>query len=408
MSSASSAAQSSASSASSVSSELRNKFSDSGVLLGALDGITRWRPFALLVMTFVACGLISAALGASAAMLFGRSGVFSAIVGLLGTLMVAFTALVGVNGVGILLSDDVWERPPRGIKDALQVSLLTSHRLILILLLEGALFLAYLMVLAVLLFLCKIPAVGPLLYAIIVPIGAILSGVVLFGLVYVAIPLAAPAVWNGASVIGALAMLKEVVRHRLLFVVVLTLLLGLLLVVVGGLIAAVVGGGTSMILGLSATIIGASMDPGAVFSVFSGVGRSGGGYAWALGFGMATLFLFATAPVILVGMKGAALIQRAAIAGLSLAEAEETIAQKMNEMKKRSQEAKEQVKVKVAAAQATVKASSNANSNADSRTASPLAQEVQQTPSAPMTCPGCGAGVSESDVFCGNCGNKLK
>ena len=402
MSSSSSVAQSS------VSSELRNKFSDAGILLGALDGITRWRPFTLLVMTFVACGLISAALGASVAMLFGRSGIFSAIVGLLGTLMIGFTALVGVNGVGILLSDDVWERPQRGIKDALLVSLLTSHRLILILLLEGVLFLAYLMVLAILLFLCKIPVVGPLLYAFIVPIGAILSGVVLFGLVYVAIPLAAPAVWNGASVMGALAMLKEVVRHRLLFVVVLTLLLGLLLVVVGGLIVAVVGGGTSMILGLSATIIGASMDPGAVFNVFSGFGRSGGGYTWALGFGMATLFLIATAPVILVGMKGVALIQRAAVTGLSLAEAEENIAHKMNEMKKRSQEAKEQAKVKMSAAQAAVKVSSNANSSFDSMASSAPVQEMPQVPPTQANCPGCGAGVGESDIFCGSCGNKLK
>lgn len=403
MSSPSSAAQPS------VSSELRNKFSDSGVLLGALDGMTRWRPFVLLVMTFVACGLISAALGASVAMLFGRSGVFSAIVGLLGTLMIGFTALVGVNGVGILISDDVWERPQRGIKDALRVSLLTSHRLILIFLLEGILFLAYLMALAILLFLCKIPALGPLLYAFIVPIGAIVSGVVLFGLVYVAIPLAAPAVWNGASVMSALAMLKEIVRHRLLFVVVLTLLLGLLLVVVGGLIAAVVGVGTSMMMGLSATIIGAAMDPGAVFNVFSGSGRSvGGSYAWALGFGMATLFLIATAPVILVGMKGAALIQRAAVTGLSLAAAEEDIAQKMNEMKKRSQEAKEQVKVKMAAAQAAVKASSNAKTNSDSSASSAPAQEMPQTPPAQTTCPGCGAGIGESDIFCGSCGNKLK
>ena len=400
MSSPSAAAQSS------VSSELRNKLSDSGLILGALDGITRWRPFALLVMTFVACGLISAVFGWSAAMLFGRSGVFSAIVGLLGTLVVGITALVGVNGVGILLSDDVWERPQRGIKDALRASLLTSHRLILIFLLEGVLFLAYLMVLATLLFLCKIPGVGPLLYAFIVPIGAVVSGIVLFGLIYVAIPLAAPAVWNGASVMSALAMFKEVVRHRLLFVVVLTLLLGLLLVVVGGLIAAVIGGGTSMIMGLSATIIGASMDPGAVFNLFSGFGRGGGSYTWALGFGMATLFLVAIAPVILIGMKGAALIQRAAITGLSLAEAEEKIAHTMNEMKKRSQEAKEQAKVKMSAAQAAVQISSNAHSNSGAGSA-PV-HEMPQTVPAQTTCPGCGAGVGESDMFCGSCGNKLK
>ena len=228
---------------SSVSSELRNKLNDSGTLLGALDAITRWRPFALLVTAFVACGVISAVFGGAAAMLFQHSGVFSAIVGLLGTLVVGITALVGINGAGILLSDDVWERTQRGCKDALLASLFTSHRLILILLLEGLLFIGYLIVLAILLFVCKIPAIGPILYAVIFPFGAILSGVLLFGLVYVAIPLAAPAVWNGSGVMSTLAMIKEVVRHRLLLVAVMTLFLGLLLFVVGGIIAIVFGGG---------------------------------------------------------------------------------------------------------------------------------------------------------------------
>lgn len=394
----------SSSAQSSVSSELRNKLNDSGTLLGALDAVARWRPFVLLVTVFVACGMISAVFGGTAAMLFQRSGVLSAVVGLLGTLVVGITALIGINAAGILLSDDVWERPQRGCKDALLLSLFTSHRLILILLLEGLLFLGYLIVLAILLFLCKIPGVGPLLYAIIFPVGAILTGLVLFGLFHVAIPLAAPAVWNGAGVMSALAMIKEVVRHRLLFVVIMTLLLGLLLIVVGGIIAVVVGSGASMILGLSATIIGASMDPGALFGAFSGFGRSGGSYSWAMGFGMATLFLVATTPVILVGMKGAAIIQRAAVTGLSLAEAEEGIARKMEEMKRRTQEAREQVKIKVAVAQAAAQVSANSSPKADSA----ATQEVSQVPHALTTCPDCSAGVSESDLFCGSCGHKLK
>ena len=337
-------------------------------------------------------------------MLFGHSGVFSAIVGLLGTLAVGIIALVGVNGVGILISDDVWERPQREIKDAFRVSLRTSHRLILIFLLEGILFLAFLLALAILLFLCKIPGIGPLLYAFVFPIGAILSGVVLSGLLYVAIPLAAPAIWNGASVVSALAMLKEIVRRRLLFVLVMTLLLGLLLIVLGGLIALIVGGGMSIMMGLSASVIGASMDPGAAFNSFAGFGRSGGSYTWALGFGVATLFLVAGAPVILVGMKGAALIHRAAVSGLSLAQAEEEIARKMDEMKKRSQEAKAQVKEKMVAAQAAAKGSNNANSKLDS---APL-EETPQVSAAPVICPACSVSVGESDLFCGGCGHKLK
>lgn len=159
-----------------------------------------------------------------------------------------------------------------------------------------------------------------------------------------------------------------------------------------------------MLLGLSATIIGASMDPGVLFGVLSGYGRSGGNYSWALGFGMATLFLIATTPVVLVGLKGAAIIQRAAVNGLSLAEAEEEIARKVNEMKKRTQDAREQVKARTVAAQAQEQASASSSP----QTESAAVQELPQDPLTPMVCPRCSACIGESDLFCGSCGHKLE
>lgn len=384
----------------SVSSELRNRLTESGSLLGALDAITRWRPFALLIMTFLACVVIAALFAGIGAGLARQSMGLVAFVGFVGMLLVAVTALIGVNGAGIMLSDDVWARPQRGIKAALLVSLFTSHRLVLILLLEGLILILYLLVLAVLLFLCKIPGVGPLLYAVIFPLGAILTGVVLFALVYVAIPLAAPAVWSGSTVINAVAMLKEVARHRLLFVVVMTILLGLLVMVVGGIIGGVVSSGSAMTLGISAGIVGASMDITAALGMFSGYGGQGSGYAWALGFGAATLFLVATTPVMLVGMKGAAIIHQAAVTGLSLAEAEEELMRGMDEVKKRAQEAKEQAKAQVAAAQA-------AATQAAANTKAPSTEQAPAVAPQPK-CPGCGTDIGEADVFCGNCGHKLK
>jgi len=385
----------------SVSSELRNKLTESSSLLGALDAITRWRPFVLLITTFLACVVIASLFAGVGAGLAKQSMGLAAFVGFVGMLLVAITALIGINGAGIMLSDEVWARPQRGIKAALLVSLFTSHRLVLILLLEGLIFVLYLVVLAILLFLCKIPGIGPVLYAVAFPLGAILTGVVLFALIYVAIPLAAPAVWSGATVMNAVAMLKEVALHRLLFVVIMTLLLGLLLMVVGGIIGGIVGSGTAITLGISAGIIGVSMDMMAIFGMFSGYGGQGSGYAWALSFGAATLFLVATTPVMLVGMKGAAIIHQAAVTGLSLAEAEEEISRGMAEVKKRAHEAKEQAKAQMAAAQA---AAAQAAANAKA-----TAPEQQAPTAAPQPkCPGCGANFGEADVFCGSCGHKLK
>lgn len=385
----------------SVSSELRNKLTESGSLLGALDAITRWRPFALLIMTFLACVAIASLFAGIGAGLARQSVGLAGFTGFIGMLMVAITALIGINGAGIMLSDDVWGRPERGIKAALLVSLFTSHRLVLILLLEGLIFVLYLVLLAILLFLCKIPGIGPVLYAVVFPLGSILTGAVLFALVYVAIPLAAPAVWGGATVMNAMAMLKEIARHRLLFAVIMTLLLGILLLVVGGIIGGIVGSGTTMTLGISTGIVGTSMDMTAILGMFSGYGGGhGSGYAWALGFGSATLFLLATTPVMLVGMKGAAIIHQAAVAGLSLAAAEEEISRGVAEMKKRAQEAKEQARAQMTAAQAAAaQAATNVKENSTEQQASVIAPKSR--------CPSCGADIAETDVFCGGCGHKL-
>ncbi len=386
----------------SVSSELRSKLTESGSLLGALDAITRWRPFVTLVMTFLACVVISLLFAGIGAGLLSQSVGLANFVELIGMLLVAVTALIGINGVGIMLSDDVWGRPQRGIKAALLVSLFTSHRLVLILLVAGLVFVLYLVVLAILLFLCKIPGIGPVLYAVVLPLGAVLTGIVLFALVYLVIPLAAPAVWSGATVMSTVSMLKEVALHRLLFVVIMTFLLGLLLTVVAGILVGILGSGTAMTLGISAGIIGTSQDFAAVLDIFSGQGGRGGDYAWAFGFSAATLLLFVSSVVMLVGMKGAAIIHQAAVTGLSLAQAEEEITRGMDEVKRRAQELKEQAKIQMAAAQA---AASQAAVNAKAASA-----EQQQAPTAAFQpkCPGCGATIGESDVFCGSCGHKLK
>ena len=65
-------------------------------------------------------------------------------------------------------------------------------------------------------------------------------------------------------------------------------------------------------------------------------GRSGSGYLWSLGFGAAVLFLLGVTPGMLVGMKGAAIIHRAAIADLSLAETEQAMRDKLGEVQRRA------------------------------------------------------------------------
>lgn len=370
------------------SADLRNNLSQSSSLLGALDAVTQWRPFAVLIMTFLACAVISAAFGGLTMSLLGSSNGMAAFVGFLGMLITFSIGLVGVNAAGILVSDGVWGRVQRSISQAVLVSLFTSHRLLLVLLFEGLLFLAYLLALGVLLMVCKIPGIGPLLFAIVYPLGALLSGVMLFGLLYVAIPLAAPAIWSGSTATSALVMLKEIARHRLIMAVVMSLMLGLLMVVVSGIVFGIVGSGVGITLGISAGIVGVSMDFGNFMGMMGGSG--GSGYVWALGLGSTILFLVAAIPVVLVGMKGAAIIHHTAIAGLSLREAEDKVNQQLQAAKERAQE----IKTQVAASAATAAAA------AQQATA-------KEMPSSP-TCHICSAAVTDADLFCGGCGHKLK
>ena len=371
-----------------ASADLRNNLSHSSSLLEALNAVTQWRPFAVLAMSFLACAVISAAFGGLTMSLIGSSNGMAAFVGFLGMLITFSIGLVGMNAAGILVSDAVWGRVQRSILQAVLVSLFTSHRLLLVILFEGLLFLSYLLALGVLLMLCKIPGIGPLLFAIVYPLGALLSGVMLFGLLYVAIPLAAPAIWSGSTATSALVMLKEIARHRLIMAVVMSLMLGLLMMVVSVIVVGIVGSGVGITLGMSAGIVGVSMDFGSFMGMMGGSG--GSGYVWSLGLGSTILFLVAAIPVVLVGMKGAAIIHHSAIAGLSLREAEDKVNQQLQAAKERAQE----IKTQVAASAATAAAAAQ---QATSKEVPPK-----------LTCPICSTAVTDADVFCGGCGHKLK
>lgn len=369
-----------------ASADLRNNLTQSSSLLGALDAVTQWRPFAVLVMTFLACVVVNATFAAIFASMMVMSGIASFLF-MLAILMTFGIALVGMNAAGILVSDGVWGRPQRNITDALLTSLFTSHRLLLVLLFEGLLLLAYLLVLGFLLLICKIPGVGPLLFAIVYPLGALLTGLVLFGLLYVAIPLAAPAIWSGSTAISALVMLKEIARHRLIMAVVMSLMLGLLVLVVSGIVVGIVGSGVGITLSMSAGIFGMSMNFDGLMGLMGGASASSG-YMWGLGLGSTILFLVAAIPLVLVGMKGAAIIHHTAIAGLSLREAEEKVNQQLQAAKDRAQEIKTQVAAQAAAAQQVT--------------------PKEAPPALALTCPICTTAVTDADVFCGGCGHKLK
>jgi hypothetical protein len=311
--------------------------------------------------------------------------------GFVSFLVVMGVALVGVNATGILLSDEVWGRRQRGMVDAILASAFSCHRLLAVLAIEFLLFVVFLLVLTLLLFVCKIPGLGPVLYAVVMPVGVIATGLVLFALAYIAVPLAAPAIWNGASVKHALLMLQAVARKRLLTAVVMMVLLGLLAALVIGFVWGILGMGALTVFSLSGIVLGVSGGGFAsIMQMFSGYGGASG-YVYAMGFGGAVLMLVGANPGILIALKGTSIIYREVSAGLSLEADELELNRRMQDLKARAEQARQQA---------------NAAMQQPAAAAAPVVATVAAAPA--MACPACQGPVTSDDVFCGNCGHKLK
>lgn len=369
----------------------KKQLGHAGSLLDALDAVSCWQPFVLLAATFLAALVLIALFGAVTTAL--GFGTMSAISALIGVVAVAGTAITGCNAAGIWLSDQVWGRPQRPMGQALLTALLTLPRLLAVLFIEFLLFLAFMLALALVFFVCKIPGLGPLLYAFVMPVAVVASGLLLFALAYIAGPLVFPAIWNGTPIVRTVVMLLAVARSHMAKAVVMMVLLGLMVLLVSVFIWSMLGLGLMVVGGLSAVTIGVggfdySMLPGMFFGQRHGPGQYGGagnGYLYAGTFGAAVIALVAAIPATLIALKGFSIIYREVCAGLALDEDEKNLSSRMADLKARAQAAHQ-------AALAHTKSGKDSGPPASAPAA---------------TCPACQAAVAPQDLFCGSCGNKL-
>lgn len=304
---------------------------------------------------------------------------------------------IGASATGILLMDEAKGLSGRSIVDALLVAVFQLHRHVAVFLIAQLAFLVYLLAVALVFFVCKIPGLGPLLYAIVFPAAALLTGLVFLAFFLVVAALAWPILWEGNTAMQTLTRLWSTLRQRLLMVVINLLLLTMLVVLVAGLVFGIVGIGTLVTGPMSLAIIGQSAGDFSMNSIIgemmqgeSGMGgRDASGYMVAGFFGLGVLWFVAGTIPALVGIKGICLIYLDAIEGLEFEGAEVALSQRVSEIKERAKAARER------AMQAAPKPVA---------TAQPLAPLGPRPASA---CPKCGAGVSPSDMFCESCGDRL-
>lgn len=351
-----------------------------GSLIEATDAIKNFRAIALLALTFIGAVLVGGVL----TMLAGSMS--SVLLGFLGGLMAFLVMFYGSNAVGILLMRDAQGQPGLSLVDAVLVSLYTSHRLIAVVFLEFLIVLAAMIAIAIILFVCKIPVLGPVLYTLVFPLSAIVLGVLVFALFYVMLPLAGPAAWSGATVFQIIARLNLIVRTKLVSVILLEVLLFLITTFVALLIFGVVGTGVSLTSGMSAGILGLGGQMN-MYSLASGL-SGGSGYIIAAGLGGGLLMAAAAVVPGLIFTKGVCIIYLNATRNVDFSASEASLNDGLATVKKKAEEARERARALAEQAAAP---------------AAPAAAPVDS-----LHCPSCKAPVASDDVFCGECAHKLK
>lgn len=356
-------------------------------LLRAAEAVTNWRALAatgLAGLAVLLCVFLTGALTNANMML-----------GALGVVLTFVVALTGYSAVGILLMRQA-QQQPISITDAFGQAIFTVHRLLGVALMMVVCVLAVSLFALLVLFCCKLPGIGSLLYAVASPVLAVMIGATIAGLLYVALPLAAPAVWEGNTVWQTTARLLVIVRQRLVMVIINLVILSLLVLVLAGVVYLVLSSGYLTTTGL-ASAVGISSFGGLSQSLsgmmMSGFG-GGGGYYGGESQSYAGAFAFSTGLLIMVGcivpaltyINGTCLVYLQTVEGLSFGEAEEQIHARMEEAKRLAKEAKDRANTQMQQAKAS---SQQPSASAEQR-----------------TCTACKAPMATDDVFCGECGTK--
>lgn len=363
-------------------------------LLGAISAYRNIHAIALMGLTFLA------SIGVMAVFMLLANAASSPLLGALGGLLAAIVGLYGANAVGIMMMRDAQGQPRCSIADAVLQSFFTAHRLVAVAILEGLIVLAAVIVVMLVLLLCKIPGLGPVLFAFVFPLGAVMLGMLVFALFYVMFPLVGPAVWSGSTVFQVLARLNMLARRRLLEVVSQQIILLFIVGFISSIIFAMIIIGFGMVSSLSAAVVG-FQGVGMGMMDFPNMGYGGGAYlvAGAVGGG----FLFAVAAVIpaLIATKGFCLVYLNATRGLDFSQAEAELESGMAAVKAKADQARERAR-QMAAQQATAPE----NSAALAATEGSATAAAEPAPTA--ACPNCQAPVTAADRFCGECGHKLQ
>lgn len=245
------------------------------LLLRSGDALRNWRA----MLTLAGAG-VSALVLMMASAVTGHAGVI-----FVGVLLAYAVVSVGISASGVLLMDQALTLTPRRIRVALVDGARAAMRLFAILLIGLAGALVAVLAVALLVLICKIPGLGGVLYAVVLPASVLLLAFVYAGLYFV-FTLAGAAVWSGATLRQAISALVVVVTHRFVESAIGVLLLSLFMLLVGGVIGVFVSAGIGIVAGLSTGILDTTLIMLDLSTLFEGGHAPAVAYGGMLGFGI--------------------------------------------------------------------------------------------------------------------------
>jgi hypothetical protein len=356
-----------------------------------IAGLKNLRAAGAMMTCFVAGILLAGLLGlAGGQPSFGRAGI--------GAVLFALCFFTGIHSAGVLLMDQARGVPLRSVTEALVYALVCVPRTIILIIGLALAAVAVYVLLAVLFFLCKIPGLGYLLFAVVFPVAVIAAGLTGTALL-LGFQMALASIWEGASITRALAQTVAILRSRLVETVVLLAIVVVLAGIVSALVFSVLLFGFWPAVGMAATIVGVG-NFGDLTSMLPGL-MSGGGYALAGAIGGGVLWALALTLTFQVGLLGVNLVYLRVSEGLDASATQAAMLSHLEDARRRA------VEVGHKAKEAAERARAQAEQAAAKRRAAQVQAPVPAAPIVATNCPKCGTAITQDDVFCASCGHKL-
>ena len=329
--------------------------------------------------------------------------------------------LAGISISGLLLMDQACGRtPPRLLGKAVFDGISALFSILGVVLIGIALMAVFYLFLVLLLLLCKLPTIGSVLYAVLLPVLKILGGTLLFGLI-AGLSMVGPAIWYGATAREALQRLRQIVANHAVELLANLFLLTLFIILAGFILICIVLIGNFLIrapsvffldsslsdtlsdtLNISALASGYLRGEGAT-EPFTAFFRSMSEYKLAAIFGSITGLVLVSAALTAMALMGANLIYLQITKNLLLA------GERASAQDAELHENEDKITVQTYPKGPTTGNPYPKGPTTDNRgNYTPSAPLVPSPTKTSLTCPACKVQALPGDRYCGICGSPIQ